>query len=176
MYAPANLPVAVRVAVAGDRGEILRLVAQVYSDMHTVYGGTAPATDAEWEARVTASLDRRLGNDVAIFVVEGAVGHLASMAVGRISETLPSPRHVYFLEGYVEWVGTDSQYRGMGYASAAVHELLQWFQANDAMSVSLNASPDAESIYLRMGFNDDGPRALSIRLGEHASLPTKGGA
>ena len=64
----------------------------------------------------------------------------------------------------------------MGYASAAVHELLQWIQANDAMSVSLNASPDADSIYLRMGFNDDGPRALSIRLGEHASLPTKGGA
>jgi GNAT superfamily N-acetyltransferase len=166
MYSPADGPVVARAAVVGDRSEILRLVAQVYSDMHALYGGVAPVADEQWQRRVTASLDRRLGKDVAIFVVDGTEGCLASVAVGRISETLPSPRREHVLEGYIEWVGTDPRYRGRGYASAATRKLLQWFYANEAISVSLHASPAAESLYLRMGFSDEGPRALSIRLGE----------
>lgn len=169
MCEEAPFPICARTAVSADMPEILRLVAQVYWDMHAVYGGPEPKTDARWESLVAASLDRRLGDDVAAFVVEGADGKIASVAVGRLSETLPSPRRSHVLEGYIEWVGTDRECRGRGYATAATEELLNWFRSRGALSVSVHASKAAESLYLRMGFDDGGPRALSIRLAEDES-------
>jgi len=153
-----------RPARAEDRGEILRIVGEVYRRMHAVYGGTPPNLDEKWQARVEESLDRRLGRDVAIYVIDGEEGRLASVAVGRLSETLPSPRRENVMEGYIEWVGTDPAYRGRGYASSVTTHLLGWFRSQEATSVSLNASPEAESLYRKMGFTDEGPRALSIRL------------
>lgn len=168
MHNKTTFPVRAREAIPADGPEIVRLVAQVYWDMHAFYGGPPPTTDAQWQDRVTTSLKVRVGHDVAIFVVDGAEGSLASVAVGRIAETLPSPRRANALEGYIEWVGTDPQFRGQGFATAATGQLLNWFTANQALSVSLHASPAAESLYLRMGFSDDGPRALSIRLVDDA--------
>lgn len=164
MYEEALLPICPRTAVSEDTPEILRLVAQVYWDMHAVYGGPEPKTDAHWESLVAASLDRRLGDDVAAFVVEDADGKICSLAVGRLSETLPSPRRLHVLEGYIEWVGTDRQRRGRGYATAATETLLDWFRSRGALSVSVHASKVAESLYVRLGFDDGGPRGLSIRL------------
>lgn len=164
MHEDRELAVRARAAVAADMPEILRLVAQVYWDMHALYGGPEPETNREWERRVRASVARRLGDDVAIFVVDGVGGKLGSVAVGRISESLPSPRRSHSLEGYIEWVGTDPQLRRRGFATAATQELLNWFREKNALSVSLNASKEAESLYLNLGFDDAGPRSLGIRL------------
>jgi len=168
MYEEPSSPICVRAAGSADTPEVIRLVAQVYWDMHAVYGGPEPLTDTQWEDSVRDSLERRLGTDVGIFVVDGADGRLASVAVGRISETLPSPRRSNVSEGCIEWVGTDPQSRGHGFANAVTRELLEWFRLRKAVSVSLYASSAAESLYLRMGFDDGdgGPRALSIRLKE----------
>lgn len=147
-----------------DRAELARLLRQMYQDMHAVYGGTAPALDADWEHRLTTSIEHRLGRDLGIFVIEGERGQLVSLAGGRICEGLPSPRRRHLMEGYIEWVVTDATHRRRGYASAVIKRLLEWFRQAEALSVSLNSSPAAESIYLNLGFSADGPRALSMHM------------
>ncbi|WP_395640275.1 GNAT family N-acetyltransferase [Pseudolysinimonas sp.] len=59
---------------------------------------------------------------------------------------------------------TDREFRQRGCASVAVSRLLEWFREADALTVSLTASPAAESLYRRLGFSAEGPKAFSIRL------------
>jgi len=162
----------VRAYSGADQSELLRLLRQMYHDMHGVYGGTPPALDLEWERRLLASVERRLDRDIAIFVVEGEPGRLAALAGGRIGEGLPSPRRRHVGEGYIEWVVTDAPYRKRGYATAVTERLLEWFRETGALSVSLNSSPAAEAMYTNLGFSADGPKALSLRLDErHPGAP-----
>ena len=164
MISVASNGARVREYCVEDQAELLRLLRLMYQDMHSVYGGIPPALDVDWEQHLVASIESRLGRDIAIFVVEGPQGKLASLAGGRVSEGLPSPRRRHTREGYIEWVVTDAECRKRGHASAVIVRLLAWFRETEALSVGLNSSPAAESMYANLGFSAEGPRAFSIRL------------
>lgn len=98
------------------------------------------------------------------FVIDRPVTGVVAVAVGRLHETLPSPRRRGTTAGYVDWVATAAHFRRQGFARAVVAALVTWFETNGAGIVELHASPAAEGLYRDMGFEGGGPVSLSRRL------------
>jgi ribosomal protein S18 acetylase RimI-like enzyme len=147
-------------ATVDDVPGIVRLVGEMYSEMAVEYTGSRSEMSSDWRDLADAALRERLGVDVNAFVVRHPSGDVVAVAVGRLQRTLPSPRRVGTVTGYIEWVATDSVVRRRGHARDVVSALLKWFDAR----VDVNASSIAEPLYRQFGFDDDGPVALSRRL------------
>ena len=73
-----------RAATQQEIPEVVRLVGEMYSDMAEDYSGHRTIISADWAEKATTALAERLGEDVAVFVIERASGELASVAVGRL--------------------------------------------------------------------------------------------
>lgn len=145
-----------RFARPQDSSEIVRLARIMFDSM-----GIA-ITDARWEGIGEAGVERRLGADLAAFVVDhpSEHGRLIASAAGTINERLPGPLCPGGIVGYVQWVCTDPSYRRQGLARRVMAALLDWYDARDVRTVELHATPMAEHLYISMGFDDTGPRAL----------------
>lgn len=148
-----------RLANPDDAGEVVRLAAMLFQSM----GVSAPGSD--WQAAGRRSVEERLGKDMAAFVVEDPrePGRLVTSAAGTICRRLPTPFNPSGSAGYVQWVCTEPDFRGRGLARLVMSSLLDWFESHDVRTVELHATPMAESLYRRLGFDDSGPRALRRR-------------
>ncbi|MFG6504557.1 GNAT family N-acetyltransferase [Microbacterium sp. P05] len=158
---PTSAP---RAAVLDDVPAIIALVAEMYSEMAEEYSGQRSIIPGDWKSSAETEFRERLGADVGAFVIEGESGEIVAVAVGRLHRTLPSPRRTGTTAGYVEWVVTDAAARRQGNATAVISALLAWFESSGTSVVDLNASSSAETIYRRLGFDSEGPVALSRRL------------
>jgi len=148
-----------RPAVANDAGEIVRLARLMFESMGI------DLSDATWEEEGRRHVRGRIGGDVAVFVVDDPIrpARLVASAAGVITRRLPTPSNEHGLVGYVQWVCTDHGHRRRGLARQVMSALLTWFEANDVAAVELHSTAVAESLYLSMGFDDSGSRALRRR-------------
>jgi GNAT superfamily N-acetyltransferase len=158
------MAIPVRRATAGDAAELSRL-------REVMFAGFGPTPDRTlwWDAAVK-DLQHALADPdgpLQAFVVDagesgasGAVGELASCAVGVIDRRLPSAHNPIGLSGYVLSVATDPRYRRRGYARAVVEATLDWFESRGIQRVELHASTDAEAMYRAMGFLE--PHGLAL--------------
>lgn len=149
-----------RPATIEDSAEIVGLAALLFESM-----GLSAAREQRWRAEGERQVRDRLGKDLAVFVVDHPLraGRLAASAAGTITQRLPTPVNPTGLAGYVQWVCTDAEYRGRGFARAAMKRLLDWYEERDVNTVELHATPMAEGLYHALGFDDSGPRALRRR-------------
>ncbi len=147
-----------RPAGPADVPETVRLVSIMYAELGT-------ATGPPWATRAEAALLGRLWADLGIFVVDAPDDSraLAACAVGVLHRGLPSPRRATEITGYVEWVVTDPDHRRRGHAWSATAALLAWLVEQGAAVIDVHSSADAEPLYRRLGFTDDGPVALRRR-------------
>ena len=145
-----------RLATSDDAGEVVRLAAMLFESMGM------DASDPGWQDAGRRHVQERVGNDMAVFVVDdpGLSGRLIASVAGSICQRLPTPINPSGSAGYVQWVCTDPEYRGQGLGTLAMASLLEWFDARDVLAVELHATPMAESMYVSLGFDDSGPRAL----------------
>jgi GNAT superfamily N-acetyltransferase len=90
-------------------------------------------------------------------------GRLVASAAGTIAQRLPTPVNPHGRAGYVQWVCTDPEYRGLGLGRQVMTALVSWYEARDVRAIELHSTPMAESLYLSLGFSDSGPRALRRR-------------
>lgn len=141
----------VRRARPEDAEELLRL-RQVMIDS---LSGTDPST--QWHAVSLPTVRARLSDvdgDFAAFAVDhpGRPGALASLVAGTLEYRIGRADNPHGAVGYVFSVATDPETRRRGYARACMEELLHWFRSRGAAQVDLNASAEAESLYVSLGF------------------------
>lgn len=153
-----------RPATIEDISAIVALVGDMYRDVGEEYGGARPDISQEWARATEDALAERLGHDVMAFVIERPAAGVVAVAVGRLQETLPSPRRRGTTAGYVDWVATHRDFRRQGFARAVTESLVTWFESRGAGVVELHASSAAEGLYRDMGFDGGGPVSLSRRL------------
>ena len=153
----------VRRAVPGDAPEVLRL-RQVMID-------ALPGSDGstEWHAESLPTLRKKLSEsdgDFAAFVVdhpERPEG-LAALVVGTVDYRIGKSGDPRGAVGFVFSVATDPDARRRGYARACMAELLSWFRERGAVRVHLTASPQAEPLYVSLGFRPKPDPLLELRL------------
>ncbi|MEV7070591.1 GNAT family N-acetyltransferase [Streptomyces sp. NPDC091972] len=141
----------VRRATTEDAAEVLRL-RQVMID--ALPGGDASTA---WHTEALPSLRRKLAEadgDFAAFVVDHPErpGALGALVAGTVDYRIGKAGNPHGLAGYVFSVATDPTARRRGYARACMDELLAWFRERGAGQVMLTASPEAEPLYVSLGF------------------------
>jgi GNAT superfamily N-acetyltransferase len=139
---------------------VVRLAALLFETMGL------DANDPTWQEEGQRHVRQRLGEDLAVFVVDDpvAAGHLVGAAAGTVAQRLPTPRNPTGLAGYVQWVCVEPEFRRRHLGREVMVALLEWFDARDVRAVELHATVMAEPMYRDLGFDDSGPRALRRRI------------
>ncbi|WP_433918633.1 GNAT family N-acetyltransferase [Streptomyces canus] len=153
----------VRRATTEDAEEVLRL-RQVMID--ALPGGDSSTA---WHTEALPSLQGKLAEadgDFAAFVVDhpDRPGTLAALVVGTVDYRIGKAANPHGLAGYVFSVATDPDARRRGYARACMDELLAWFRERGAGQVMLTASPEAEPLYVSLGFVRKPDPTMMLRL------------
>ncbi|WP_326723384.1 GNAT family N-acetyltransferase [Streptomyces sp. NBC_00243] len=141
----------VRRAVPEDAEEVLRL-RQVMID--SVF---ATESSSAWHADSLPTVRRKLADpdgDFAAFVVDhpDRPDALAALVAGTIDYRIGRAGNPHGAIGYVFSVATDPHARRRGYARASMETLLDWFRERGVTAVDLNASAEAEPLYVALGF------------------------
>ena len=144
-----------RIATLDDHAEVLRLAALMFDALGT------PADD-HWTEAASAHLRGRVGDDVAVFVVDSPdeASRLIAVAAGSIHRRLPVPGRPEGTAGFVQWVSTDSRYRRRGASRAVMQALMAWFAQREVEVVELHATAPGEPLYRSLGFDDPAARNL----------------
>ena len=139
-----------RTAQGSDIEEIVRLAA----DMFASFGHDGPSAD--WHEAAREAVQRRLDEDLVVFVVDDPTqpGRLAAVAVGMIVDRLPAPHNLSGRVGYVQWVATDPAWHRHGLAREAMLALLGRFDAAQVPVAELHTSPGAHRLYSSLGFTE----------------------
>ncbi|GHC60269.1 GNAT family N-acetyltransferase [Streptomyces violaceochromogenes] len=153
----------VRRALPADAEEVLRL-RQVMID--AVF---ASGSSFAWHGESLPTLRARLGEtdgDFMAFVVDHPErpGALASLVAGTIDYRIGKPGDPHGMVGFVFSVATDPGARRRGYARACMTTLLAWFRERGARRVQLTASPEAEPLYVSLGFRPKPDPLLELTL------------
>ncbi|MER7400917.1 GNAT family N-acetyltransferase [Streptomyces sp. NPDC000070] len=152
----------VRRALPEDAEEVLRL-RQIMID--SLFGDPATA----WHGESLPTLKAKLGasdGDFAAFVVDHPErpGTLASLVAGTIDYRIGKSGDPRGMVGFVFSVATDPSARRRGYARACMTTLLEWFRERGARRVQLTASPEAEPLYVSLGFRPKPDPLLELAL------------
>lgn len=142
----------VRQATIVDIPELVRL-------RRVIFEGHPAEHHRAWESRCAEYLSVRLerpDSDLCAVVVGDAVpgGPLAACAIGWIDQHLPSPVSEDGSLGYVGSVTTDASQRGQGLARRVLEALMEWFSERGVPRVELQTTPDAFSLYRKLGFTE----------------------
>lgn len=145
-----------RFATTADSVEVLRLARSMFESMGV------DASGEQWQRSGGRSFVERLGDDLAVFVVDDPEepDHLVASAAGVISVRLPVPWNPEGRVGYVQWVATEPAFRRRGLGRQVMAALLGWFSEHGVSVVELHATGLGESLYRSLGFEEGGQRAL----------------
>lgn len=147
------MEIAVRHATNDDVDELIRIAELMYAAMGIT-------TNDAWRVECQAELKARLGDDLVGAIVDrpGEPGRAACSAIGLITRRIAGPDNMSGRFGYIQWVATEPEWRGRGFATAVVGALLEWFDAQQVVSVELHATPSGEPVYRALGFeNSENP-------------------
>ena len=150
-----------RRANAADAPEVVRLACVMFASM-----GLSDPGD-EWREMAA----RHFAGRVSVDAIGAVVDHpevprrLVASGVVTISTRLPTPTNPSGRCGYVQWVATDGEFRGKGFARAVMTTLLDCLDERDVAAVELHATDLGEPLYRALGFwEGSGAPALRRRL------------
>jgi GNAT superfamily N-acetyltransferase len=153
-----------RPATLDDVAEVVRLAAVMYASMGF------DTSDHRWIDLATNQFTSRLGDDLAVFVVDHPDRRgLVASAAATIATRLPAPNNPAARAAYIQWVATDPHVRSRGYGRAVMTALLAWCDDEGARVVELHATEAGEPLYRDLGFTDTGPVALRRRTAGNPS-------
>ncbi|GGS46947.1 GNAT family N-acetyltransferase [Streptomyces violaceus] len=153
----------VRRALPEDAEEVLRLRQIMIDSLFA----SDPST--RWHGESLPTLKTKLGEpeeDFVAFVVDHPErpGALASLVAGTIDYRIGKPGDPQGKVGFVFSVATDPDARRRGYARACMQTLLEWFRTRGARRVQLTTSPEAEPLYVSLGFRPKPDPLLELTL------------
>ncbi|MGW0610012.1 GNAT family N-acetyltransferase [Streptomyces sp. NPDC002788] len=153
----------VRRALPEDVEEVLRLRQIMIDSMF------ASDSSTHWHGESLPTLKAELGEpdgDFVAFVVDHPErpGALASLVAGTTDYRIGKSGDPQGMVGFVFSVATDPDARRRGYARACMRTLLEWFRERGARRVQLTASPEAEPLYVSLGFRPKPNPLLELTL------------
>ncbi|MEZ3179762.1 GNAT family N-acetyltransferase [Streptomyces pimonensis] len=153
----------VRRATPKDAEEVPRLRQMMIDSMPLSDPSTA------WHAESLPVLRGRLSEPDGAFVAfvvdhPERPGAPAALVAGSLEYRIGGARNPRGTDGYVFSVATDPDARRRGYARACVEALLEWFRERGARRVRLTASPQAEPLYVALGFRPKPDPLLELTL------------
>ncbi|WP_433547835.1 GNAT family N-acetyltransferase [Streptomyces sp. CA-294286] len=153
----------IRRATAADAPEVLRLRQVMIDSMEQADRTT------DWHAASLPVLRKQLAHpepSFAAFVADHpeSPDRLCSLACGSLEYRIGGPANPEGRHGYVFSVATDPDQRRRGLARATMEALLQWFREHGATTIDLGASPEAEPLYVSLGFRRRPDPVLRLRL------------
>lgn len=155
----------VRRAEVADATALVRLRAQMLTDMGRAVGGDADPWRASAKEWFADRLARR--REFASFVVDDPNDGVVACSAGTCDFHAPGPGNLTGVRGHVFNMSTLPGHRRRGYARACLEALLEWFRdETDARIINLNASPDGLALYQAMGFTEPRFAALQLMLAE----------
>jgi GNAT superfamily N-acetyltransferase len=137
----------VRTARAGDIAQLLTLWELLYDDVDPSYTNAWQGNAGEWLAR---SVEDHEGSRIAVMVIDAK---LVSTAIGTLDVGVPNPHCPTGRAVRLANVVTLPEYRGLGYATALVLDVIAWARIVQADRVDLGATPDGQRIYEKLGFS-----------------------
>lgn len=144
----------VRPALPADAAELVRLAELMYTSVEL-------ACDDAWRESALRQVGSRLaGDDLWGWVIDadaeyggsGPGGRLASSGLVNLNPRLAIPGMIADARGFVQWVCTDTEYRGRGYAKAIMQRILDDSDERGIEVLELLATPAARSLYLSLSF------------------------
>ena len=123
-------------------------------------------TDMSWMPNAEQVLRQGLsrGQMMAVVAEDQERHDVVSSAVGVQWDRLPSPNNHSGRGGYVQYVWTEPDFRGLGLARRVLMELIDWFREVGVANVDLHATSVAEPIYRAIGFAEMDNAALRLHL------------
>jgi len=139
---------AARAATAGDAPEVVRLACVMFHSMGV------PDPGDEWRAVAIRHFAGRVSVDALGAVVEHPTvpGRIVSSGAVTISTRLPTPPNPTGAYAYIQWVATDDEFRGRGYARSVLTQLLAQLDERAIPAIELHATPMGEPLYRALGF------------------------
>ncbi|MFJ8104945.1 GNAT family N-acetyltransferase [Streptomyces sp. NPDC096132] len=153
----------VRRALPEDAAEVLRLRQVMLDSLAPADGST------DWHDASRPALRARLAEpdgDFGAFVVDHPErpGSLAALVVGTVEYRIGRAGNPLGAVGFVFSVATDPGARRRGYARVCMEALLDWFRERGVRQVQLTASPEAEPLYVSLGFKPKPDPLLELLL------------
>jgi GNAT superfamily N-acetyltransferase len=141
-------PPTARLATAADAPEVVRLACVMFRAMGM------PDPGDPWRDAAVAHFSARVGDDAIGAVVEhpSVPGRAVASGAVTISTRLPTPPNPTGAYAYIQWIATDDEFRGRGYARAVMAALLAALDGRDIPAVELHATPMGEPLYRTLGF------------------------
>jgi ribosomal protein S18 acetylase RimI-like enzyme len=136
----------IRAATATDAPQLLALWELVYDDVDTDPLTTWKEHAHRW---FTGLVDERT---TARFPVIEFGGDVVATAIGTLEIGVPNPQCHRGRTVRLANVITLPEYRGRGYGTLLVRDVIDWARSIDADRVDLSATPDGQRIYERAGF------------------------
>jgi GNAT superfamily N-acetyltransferase len=140
----------VRRATVADIPELLRLRVVMFDAMGI------DAANPEWTITTIRILERDLESSAIVgAVVDRDEGRgLCATGLLHVQETLGSPPFPKGLRGHISSVAVDLEWRKRGLGESILQYLLGEARHLGLERVDLNATPDGERIYRRLGFHE----------------------
>jgi len=135
-----------RPAQADDAAQLLALWQCLFDEMRSPTSTTWREQALDWFARHVD--DRALAR---IAVIEVA-GELVASAVGTLEIGVPNPMSPTGRGVRLANVITLPAYRGRGYATELIRDVVAWARAAGVDRIDLSATPEGQRIYQRLGF------------------------
>lgn len=135
-----------RAATADDGPELVRLWAKLFDE------GDSSAQDP-WRTHAQGwfgrSVDDALGARFPVIEVDGTI---VASAIGTLETGVPNPHCLRGRTVRLANVVTVPEYRGRGYGTMLVLDVVSWARHIDADRVDLSATPAGQRIYAKAGF------------------------
>jgi GNAT superfamily N-acetyltransferase len=139
-------PARIRAATAIDAAQLLSLWSLVFNEDDTAL---TTAWGQHAQGWFTRFVDDRT---VARFPVIQVDGDIVATAIGTLELGVPNPQCPRGRTVRLANVITLPGYRGRGYGTLLVRDVIDWARSIDADRVDLSATPDGQRIYEKIGF------------------------
>lgn len=131
-----------------------------------MYESAGHSPTPEWRERALADIPRRLGVDLWGWVIDAdEPDTLAACALIDRHPRLAPPGEDASWRGYVQWVSTDPRYQRRGHATALMTTLAAWAEEQGVKALELNATPEGQPVYERLGWAVHTGTTMRVRLG-----------
>lgn len=147
------------VAESQDIEGIIRLRRLLLSQGSAHYVAASADDDAIWQEYYRRWLYDKLSNqqlNIKIYVIRDLQHQVIGCATGIIDDRAPTIGILNGLQGWVQSVVIDPKWRRKGLATRLMQSLYLWFQEQQVGKIALQATPEAEEMYLTLGFSKTG--------------------
>ncbi|NIK57761.1 GNAT family N-acetyltransferase [Kribbella shirazensis] len=145
-----------RTANATDVDQLVRLWALVFED---------DADQAQWTDHARGWFTRFVDDaGAARFPVIEVGGRLVATAIGTLELGVPTPQCIRGRTVRLANVITLPEYRGRGYGTRLVHDVVDWARSITADRVDLSATPAGQRLYTNLGFTGTSAPRMKLVL------------